>query len=72
MTPARLAECLDLLGWSARYLARCLGCSESYVRERWMPGGKRPQPIPQSVDDWVEALTAAHAALPAPEWRRAA
>lgn len=61
MTPARLRECLALLGWTERGLARQLGYSLTAPR-MWLAGLAR---VPQPVADWLEAR-AAHATTTPP------
>lgn len=63
MTPARLRECLDLLGWSQRELANQIGLHETRTR-RWASGR---YPVPPPVEQWLERLVACHAANPPPE-----
>ncbi len=66
MTPDRLRECLDVLGWSQRGLADMLGVHETRAR-RWARG---VMPVPDEVAGWLETLAAVHAAHPAPiGWR---
>ena len=67
MTPARLRECVDLIGWSMRGLADRLGCDNRLVR-RWASGAAA---IPESVSAWLERLAEAHSSAPAPQdWRQ--
>lgn len=66
---AALAEC----GWSARFLARRLGCTDM-VPHRWLNaaacGGIRSGP-PASVVEWVERRAAGVRNDPPPtDWRR--
>ena len=69
MTPSRLRECLEALGWSQRGLADMLGVHETRTR-RWARGALE---IPAEVADWLETLTAVHVAHPAPDgWGREA
>ena len=65
MTPDRLRECLDLIGWSQRGLADKLEVDERQAR-RWAAGAA---PIPDLVADWLERVGAFHAANPAPAGR---
>lgn len=66
MTPHRLRECLVLLRWSQRELARALEINEATVR-KWARGAL---PIPGPVEPWLESLAAVHAALPSPKgWK---
>jgi hypothetical protein len=66
MTPARLAEILDLLRWSAYALAAETRVNDRTVR-RWLAGD---YPIPETIEHWLERLAAAHADLPAPPAKR--
>jgi len=67
MTPSRLRECLDALGWSQRGLADKLGVHETRVRR--MARGSFP--VPAEVAAWLETLAAVHLAHPAPDgWER--
>ncbi|MGI4796934.1 MAG: hypothetical protein ACRYG8_23360 [Janthinobacterium lividum] len=71
MTPARLIECLTILGWSTTILAHQLDCREELTR-RWR-AGKQGYSIPDGVADWIERRAAAALADPAPaEWKRRA
>ena len=67
MTPTPLATNLGTLGWSARHLARELGCSVTMVLG-WARG-RTPTPAP--VASWVGHLAAARRDNPPPEgdWR---
>ena len=67
MTPGRYRACLEALGWSQRYLAVVLGCSDRLPR-LWAMGGA---PVPPAVAEWLQALVAAHEAVPVPaDWRQ--
>lgn len=67
MTPTRLRECLDALGWSQRCLAETLGLHETRVR-RWARGSLD---IPKNVVGWLERLAETHEAHPLPDgWTR--
>jgi hypothetical protein len=67
MTPARLREVLTTLRWSLADLAAELG-SGRRLMWAWADGQRTVPPV---VAAWLERLTAAHAAEPAPaEWRR--
>ena len=67
MTPDRLRECLQALGWSQRGLAEKLGLHETRVRR--MARGLHP--VPAEVAAWLETLAAVHLAHPAPDgWVR--
>jgi hypothetical protein len=66
MTGARFLECLDILGWSLRHLARLLHC-DTNLPMRW---GRGAATVPPSIAQWLEALCHAHKMLPTPEdWR---
>lgn len=58
MTSSRLGECLRIIGWSQRELARQMNVSEATVR-RWMGG---QQDVPVRVGPYLEGLAAAHTA----------
>ena len=66
MNPQRLAECLDILGWSNRHLGVMTGLTHKHVR-RWLEGA----PIPPDVAKWLEAR-ARHAERTPPPERKAA
>jgi hypothetical protein len=67
VTSIRLRECLNALRWTQRGLAAALACDDRLVR-RWFAGDAE---IPESVADWIEALSQAHEALPPPHgWKR--
>ena len=69
MTPARLKDCLLVLGWSQRGMADMLCVHETRIR-RWVHG---VLPVPDEVAAWLETLTAVHVAHKAPVgWRREA
>ena len=69
MSPTRLRECLDALGWSQRGLADILGLHETRVRR--MARGLLP--VPPEVAEWLETLAAVHLAHPLPQgWQRSA
>ena len=53
MTPAAFRECLALLRWTQRGLARALGRPEGTVRQ-WARGDVR---VPDDVATWLEAIT---------------
>jgi ribosome-binding protein aMBF1 (putative translation factor) len=61
MTPDRLQECLEVLGWTQRGLAREICYDEQQVR-RWLAGAT----IPDTVADWIEAIAKFHARFPFP------
>jgi ribosome-binding protein aMBF1 (putative translation factor) len=52
MTPQRLAEILQSLGWSQRGLARTVGWNERTVR-RWCSG---EYAVPNDVAAWLEGI----------------
>lgn len=51
MTPDRLRDCLALLGWTQRGLARILSRGDGTVRQ-WARGAVR---VPDDVAAWLEA-----------------
>ena len=59
MTPTRLRECLAVLGWSQRTLAKLTQRDDSLVR-RWADGDR---PVPETVAAWLERMAAAMQAL---------
>lgn len=63
MTPDRFRECLDLLCWTQRGLAKILGNSEGTVR-RWARGSS---PIPNSVATWINERAEHAESTPAPK-----
>jgi hypothetical protein len=67
MTPTRMRECLGVLGWPLRELARRLRCDDGTIRQ--MGSGKRP--VNDNLGAWLEMLSALHAAL-SPELREIA
>lgn len=74
MTPDRLRECLDIIGWSQHDLSDALGIDDRTVRLYWAMGRK---PVPENVAAWLEELAALHLTRPAgwtrhPKHRRAA
>lgn len=62
MTPERLKECLDLLGWSGRHLAEMTARDPKQVR-RWLAGTR----IPEDVAAWVESRARDAERNPPPE-----
>lgn len=64
MTPTRLRECLDVLDWPLRELARRLRCDSATIRQ--MGVGRRP--VSDNLAAWLEMLAAVHSTLP-PELR---
>lgn len=52
MTPQRLTECLDVLGWSHGMCADRLHISDRTVRS-WCNGRR---PVPENVAVWIEDL----------------
>ena len=64
MTPTRLRECLDVLDWPLRELARRLQCDSGTIRQ--MGSGKRP--VNDNLAAWLEMLAAVHGTL-SPELR---
>lgn len=65
MTPTRLRECLETLGWSQRGLARQLNRDEGSVR-MWARG---VLPIPEDVAAALEKLAQFHECNPLPRRR---
>lgn len=63
MTPNELRECLNMLCWSQRGLARRLGRQEGTVRQ-WARGIVQ---IPLDVEVWIENLTRHYINNPAPK-----
>jgi len=66
MTPTHFRECLTLLDWTQRGLARQLGYAEGTVRQ-WARGAL---PIPDDVATWLRDRADYAAARPAPPRRR--
>ena len=62
MTPERLREILDALGWNATALARRLGMARERSATEWLNGRR---PIPQPVADWLELMLPPRADRPA-------
>lgn len=54
MSPTRLRECLLVLGWSQRTLAKLTQRDDSLVR-RWADGDR---PVPETVATWLERIAA--------------
>ncbi|AQU89376.1 nuclease (plasmid) [Komagataeibacter nataicola] len=63
MTPTRIRECLALLHWSQRELAKILNYGEGTVRG-WCRG---IQPIPQDAAAWLEMMAQHAEANPPPK-----
>jgi transcriptional regulator with XRE-family HTH domain len=63
MTPDRLLECLDILGWSQRALAARLGYPSHTSVKQWAQGRGR---VPDDVARWLETLARHHERHPAP------
>jgi plasmid maintenance system antidote protein VapI len=53
MTPDRLKEILDALGWNATALARRLGMSRERSAAEWISGRRA---IPDPIADWLELM----------------
>lgn len=69
MLPAELHASLNVLGWSARYLAGLLGCTRVLVGQ-WLSGRTA---VPPAVAAWLRMLVQAHKLHPPPsDWRRRA
>ena len=62
MTPSRLRQCLEALGWSQRGLADKLGVHETRAR-RWARGSLE---VPPEVAEWLDKLALTHEAHPMP------
>ena len=62
MSPDRLRECLDLIGWSGQGLAKRLGKDERQVR-RWASGAYG---VPEPIAAWLDGLARFHASHPPP------
>ena len=67
MTPTRMRECLAVLDWPLRELARRLRCDDGSIRQM----GKGRRPIASNLEAWLEDLAAVHTAL-SPELREIA
>jgi len=52
MTPERFRECLDITGYSTRFIAEKLGRDDRRIR-RWSSG---EMAIPSNVAKWLEGL----------------
>jgi transcriptional regulator with XRE-family HTH domain len=52
MTPARFRECVNVLQWSQRQLADCIGVNDRLVR-RWASGATV---IPDHIEGWLERV----------------
>lgn len=63
MTPSRLVQCLETIGWTRRGVAAQIGLSEMSFR-RYEAGTAR---VPDDIAAWLETLAAAHKANPAPK-----
>ena len=66
MTPTHFRQCLALLDWTQRGLARQLGYAEGTVRQ-WARGAL---PIPDQVADWLAARADHAQVTPAPARKR--
>jgi len=62
MTPTRLRECITILGWTQRGLARMLERQEGTIR-MWARGASS---IPADVAEWLEQRTQQAQSVPAP------
>lgn len=62
MTPARLAEYLSAIGWTARALARAVRRDEKAVRQ-WLDGTAA---APEEVAAWLDRAAAWHTDNPPP------
>ena len=63
MTPERLREILDALGWNATALARRLGMTRERSATEWLNGRR---PIPQPVAEWFELMYRHEQTAPSP------
>jgi ribosome-binding protein aMBF1 (putative translation factor) len=63
MTPERLIQCLETIGWSRMKVAAQVGLSEMSFR-RYENGAAR---VPDDIAKWLEALEKAHLRHPAPK-----
>lgn len=63
MTATQRRECLWVIGWPQRLLARRMGWSEGSVRQ-WFRGGAN---APPELDAWLERRAAAMLADPPPK-----
>jgi len=63
MTPTHFRQCLTLLDWTQRGLARQLGYAEGTVRQ-WARGAL---PIPVAVANWLVARADLAEATPPPK-----
>ena len=62
MEPTRLRDCIKVLGWTQRGLARLLDRQEGTVRQ-WARGAVE---IPEDVAAWLDKLARYHERHPAP------
>ena len=62
MSPTRLRECLDAIGWTQRGLAWQLDVHETRTR-RWASGR---YPVPPQVAGWLECIAEFHEQHPPP------
>jgi hypothetical protein len=67
MDPDRFRECLDVIGWPLRGLARLLDVNFATV-QRWANGA---QEIPPHIADWLDTVAKCHEANPPPHRGRA-
>jgi len=65
VSPARFRQCLDALGWSARYVAQITLRDERQVR-RWLKG----TPIPWQIAEWIESRVRCAENAPPPMHRK--
>lgn len=63
MKPARLNDCLAIIGWPIREVARRLEMPESGIR--WWLAGRYP--VPDEIAQWLEELANAIETIPPPE-----
>lgn len=62
MTPTRLSECIRILGWTNREVARQLSRQEAAIRQ-YLSGKAR---IPDADAAWLEKLARFHERNPPP------
>ena len=65
MSPRELADALDTLGWSARWLSARTGYHQNTIAA-WLDGRS---PVPSDLADTIRALVQAHNAHPLPTSR---
>jgi plasmid maintenance system antidote protein VapI len=63
MKPERFQECLDMLDWTQRGIAKRLDRPHGTIKQ-WLQGKVR---IPSDVDIWLETLVGFHERHPPPQ-----